>query len=161
MKLKILFKCLFLLLMFSKISICQDINSDKISLTNSIKRMYNNEPFTGVKIIEDYEHNYLISVVLLEKSKYKNTSTMNRVAHVKAQSQASAFLNGSNIEMNFIVKTTEKRSEKAKEVTVETLEYIKENSVGFVNGLELLSNFDSLNEEGKVVFIFIKKIEDE
>ena len=33
--------------------------------------------------------------------------------------------------------------------------------IGFVNAIELLTNFESEQEEGKMVFIFIKKIEDE
>ena len=139
----------------------QDYNSEKTTLTNFLKRMYNSAPFTGVKVVEDYENNYLISVVLLEKSKYSSSSTMNRVAQVKAQSQANTFLNGSHIDMDLVVTTTEKRSDKAQEVTVETVEKIKEKGYGFVKGLELLSNFDSQQEEGMMVFIYFKKIEDE
>ena len=83
------------------------------------------------------------------------------MAQVKAQSQANTFLNGSNIEMDFIIKTTEKRSEESEKVTIETVEKIKENSSGFVKALELLSNFDSEQEEGMMVFIYFKKIESE
>jgi hypothetical protein len=139
----------------------QDYNSEKTTLSNFIKRMYISHPFTGVKVFEDYENNYLVSVVLLDKSKYTSSATMNRVAQVKAQSQTSTFLNGSHIEMDFIITTKEKRSEKAEEVTVETIERIKESGVGFVNAIELLTNFDSEKEEGKMVFVFIKKIESE
>ena len=144
----------------SQIAFSQGYDNDKITLTNFIKRMYNSEPFTGVKVIEDYENNYLISVVMLDKTKYKTTSTMDRVAQVKAQSQLSTFLNGSNIEMDFVVTTTEKRSDKAIEITVETIESIKENSVGVVNGIELLSNFEAQKEQGHIVYIYIKEIED-
>ncbi len=137
----------------------QSYNSDKLSSSNFIKRMYENQPFTGVKVFEDYDSNYLVSVVLLDKSKYASSATMNRVAQVKAQSQASTFLNGSHIDMDFIITTKEKRSEKVEEVTVETMERIKESGVGFVNAIELLTNFESEQEVGKMVFIFIKKIE--
>lgn len=155
---KLLFLQLFLLplLLFS-----QSYNSDKVSLSNFVRRMYENQPFSGVKVLEDYENNYLVSVVMLEKSKYANSATMNRVAQVKAQSQTSTFLNGSHIEMDFIVTTKEKRSDKTEEVTVETIERIKESGVGFVNAIELLTNFDSEQEEGKMVFIYIKKIEND
>lgn len=157
---KIILFCLTILF-FSNCSYSQDYNSEKTTLTNFLKRMYNSAPFTGVKVVEDYENNYLISVVLLEKAKYSSSSTMNRVAQVKAQSQANTFLNGSHIDMDFVVTTTEKRSDKAQEVTVETVEKIKEKGYGFVKGLELLSNFDSQQEEGMMVFIYFKKIEDE
>src|SRR5690554_383973 len=152
---------LFAFLYFFIGTYAQDYNSEKTSLTNFLKRMYNSAPFTGMKVVEDYENNYLISVVLLEKSKYSSSSTMNRVAQVKAQSQANTFLNGSHIDMDLVVTTTEKRSDKAQEVTVETVEKIKEKGYGFVKGLELLSNFDSQQEEGMMVFIYFKKIEDE
>jgi len=121
--------------------------------------MYNANPFEGIKIIEDYNNNYLISVIKLDKSKYSSTSTMNRVALVKAQSQVNTFLNGSTTNMNYVVTTTEKRSANAKEVTTETVESIKQQSSGFVNGIELLTNFDSVQEENEMIFIYIKMIE--
>jgi len=148
-----------IILAFSLNGFSQDYNSEKTSLTNFLKRMYNSSPYTGVKVVEDYENNYLISVVILDKKKYTSSSLINRVAQVKAQSQASTFLNGSNIEMDFIMKTTEKRSEESENVTIETVEKIKENSSGFVKALELLSNFDSEQEEGMMVFIYFKTIE--
>jgi hypothetical protein len=47
--------------------------------------MYISNPFEGVKILDDYDHQYLVSVVNLDKTKYTNQSVMNRVAQVKAQ----------------------------------------------------------------------------
>lgn len=67
---------------FSAISYSQSINDDKISVTNFIKRMYNASPFEGVKVIDDYDHQYFISVLSLEKGKYPNEAMMNRVAQV-------------------------------------------------------------------------------
>lgn len=152
---------LFLLtLTISFNSKAQSFNDEKKSISNFIERMYSNQPFEGVKVIEDYDYNYLISVISLEQAKYSSQSTMIRVAQVKAQSQANTFFNGSIISLDFIVKTTETRSKKSEEVTVETMESIKENSYGFVKGMELLTNFET--EEGKqMVFIYFKKIEDE
>ena len=67
----------------------QSYDAERTTLMNFLIRMYNNTPFEGVRIIEDYEEAYLLSVLTLEKSKYPNESTMNRVASVKAMSQAS------------------------------------------------------------------------
>jgi len=145
---------------FIFIGYSQDFNSEKTTLTNFLKRMYNSSPFTGVKIIEDYDNNYLISVVILNKDKYTNSSILNRIAQVKSQSQTSTFLNGSHIEMDFIVKTTEKRSASSEDITIETVEKIKENSSGYVKALELLCNFDSEQEDGMMVFIFFKRVDD-
>jgi hypothetical protein len=154
MKIKTTF--FYLLIAFSCYS--QSINDDKIALTNFIKRMYNSAPFEGVKVIDDYDHQYFISVLSLEKSKYPNEAMMNRVAQVKGQNQANIFFNGSTITSDLVIKTTENKStDKPATSAVETIESIKENAVGFVKSMELLTNFD--NPDGKrMVFIFYKEM---
>jgi len=144
-----------LLITFSAFGYSQSINDDKISLTNFIKRMYNSAPFEGVKVIDDYDHQYFISVLSLEKGKYPNESMMNRVAQVKGQSQANIFFNGSTISSDLVIKTTEDKSTDKPSTAVETIESIKENSLGFVKSMELLTNFE--NTDGKrIIFIFYK-----
>jgi len=151
---------IILALMLSAISYGQGYNDDKIALTNFIKRMYNSSPFEGVKMIEDYDNKYIISVLSLEKAG-KSTSILNRIAQTKAQRQVSTFFNGAVITSEFIIKTTETKADSSEvKTTVETIEKIKENSVGFVNGLELLTNFD-IEEGNRILFIYIKKIEEE
>ncbi len=139
-------------------SYSQSINDDKTSLTNFIKRMYNSAPFEGVKVIDDYDHQYFISVLSLEKAKYTSEAMMNRVAQVKGQSQANIFFNGSTISSDLVIKTTESKStDKPATSAVETIESIKENAMGFVKSMELLTNFD--NPDGKrMVFIFYKEM---
>jgi hypothetical protein len=151
-------KLLFILtLTFSFTVNAQSINDDKTSLTNFIKRMYNSAPFEGVKVIDDYDHQYFISVLSLEKGKYPNEAMMNRVAQVKGQSQANIFFNGSTISLDLVIKTTENKSTDKPSTAVETIESIKENAMGFVKSMELLTNFD--NPDGKrMVFIFYKEI---
>ena len=136
----------------------QSFNEDKTSMTNFIKRMYTAKPFEGVKIVDDYDHQYLISVISLEKVKYTNESIMNRVAQVKAQSQASTFLNGATISMDLIITTKEsKDSANNIKTIVETVEQIKQSSVGFSQGLELLSNFDNADSL-RMIFIYIREL---
>ena len=151
MKIKVTIFLLFIAIS----SYSQSINDDKISVTNFIKRMYNSAPFEGVKVIDDYDHQYFISVLSLEKGKYPNEAMMNRVAQVKGQSQANIFFNGSTISSDLVIKTTENKSTDKPSTAVETIESIKENSMGFVKSMELLTNFD--NPDGKrMVFIFYK-----
>lgn len=146
-----------LFITFSAFGYSQSINDDKISLTNFIKRMYNSTPFEGVKVIDDYDHQYFISVLSLEKSKYPNEAMMNRVAQVKGQSQANIFFNGSTISSDLVIKTTENKSTDKPSTAIETIESIKENAMGFVKSMELLTNFD--NPDGKrMVFIFYKEM---
>ena len=136
----------------------QSFNDDKVSLSNFIKRMYTSKPFEGVKIVDDYNYQYLISVISLEKAKYTSESTMNRVAQVKAQSQASTFLNGATISMDLVITTKEfKDSTNNVKTIVETVELIKQNSVGFSQGLELLTNFDNADSL-RMVFIYIREL---
>lgn len=132
----------------------QGYNAEKNALTNYLVRMYENAPFEGVRAVDDYEQQYLISVLSLDPAKYGgNESTMFRVAGVKAMSQASRFFNGSNITTDLIVRTNEISDGSADSEMIET---IKENSVGFVKALELLTNFPLPN--GRVAFIYYTPI---
>ena len=136
----------------------QSFSEDKVSLSNFIKRMYAATPFEGVKIIDDYNHQYLISVVSLDKAKYNSPSIMNRVAQVKSQSQANTFLNGSQVTSETVISTKDSVvNDSTKKTVVTVVEKIKENAIGFVNGMELLTNFDN-KEATRMVFIFIKEI---
>ena len=133
----------------------QSFDQDKIALSNFIKRMYNNSPFEGVKIFEDYTHVYLLSVVKLNKANYTSTSAMNRVAQVKSRQQASIFMNGSDISSELIIKSSKTNSG----FTVTQIsEIIREQSIGFVDNMELLTNFDLENSDD-LVFIFIREME--
>lgn len=145
----------FLLTMILSTTIyAQGFNADKTALTNFLVRMYKHAPF-DVKVVKDYNDNYLVSAVVLDPAKYGgNESTMLRVASVKAMSQASRYFNGSQISMDLIITTTE-QSDGA--VNTEVIEKIKENSIGYVNQLEHLSNFD--NDSGQKVFLYMKQME--
>jgi 6-pyruvoyl-tetrahydropterin synthase len=136
----------------------QSFNEDKTSMTNFIKRMYKATPFDGVKIIDDYDHQYLVSVLSLDKAKYTSPSIMNRVAQVKAQSQANTYLNGSNTNMDLVIKTREQKTGEKTETVVESIESIKQNAGGFSQGLELLTNFDDETSK-RMVFIFYREIQ--
>jgi hypothetical protein len=135
----------------------QSFNEDKTSFSNFLKRMYVSSPFEGVKIVDDYNHQYLVSVISIEKAKYSSESVMNRVAQVKAQSQASTFINGANISMDMVITTKEIKdsSNKSLSTITETVESIKQNAVGFSKGLEFLINFESTDKQ-KMIFVYIR-----
>ena len=137
----------------------QGFNEDKTAFSNFLKRMYTATPFEGVKIVEDYNNKYLISLITLDKAKYTSQSIMIRVAQVKARQQASIFVNGSTISSDLIIKTTESKTGDSTQTNIETLESIKENSVGFVEGMELLCNFD-VNQDKQEVFIYMRELDE-
>lgn len=147
----------FFLLMFVLLPIlmvAQNFNADKTALTNFLIRMYKHAPY-DVKVVNDYSDNYLVSAVVLDPAKYGgNESTMLRVASVKAMSQASRYFNGSSITADLLITTKEDAEGNA---NTEIIEKIKENTVGYVNQLEHLSNFT--NDEGKQVFLYMKQID--
>jgi len=103
----------------------------------------------------------LVSLISLEKAKYTNESVMNRVAQVKAQSQVNTFLNGATISMDMVITTKEfKDSTNTSRTMVETIEQIKQSSIGFSQGLELLTNFDN-SDNLRVVYIFMREFKKE
>ena len=63
---------------------------------------------------------------------------------------ASRYLNGSNITQDMIIHTTEKSDGTS---DTDIIENIRENSVGYVKALEQLTNFQ--RKDGLQVFIFI------
>lgn len=132
----------------------QNYNEERTALTNFLVRMYNNAPFEGVRVADDYDNSYPLSVLSLDKSKYPNASAMNRVASVKAMSQASRYLNGASITSDLIIRTSEKSDGTG---DTEIIENIREHSIGYVKALELLTTFDGQN--GWQVFIFCKKLD--
>jgi hypothetical protein len=152
-----IFKLIFILILSANVS-AQSFNEDKTAFSNFVERMYRYKPFEGVKIVEDYSQAYLVSALSLPANKYPNESMMMRVASVKAQSQASTFLNGSEITMDMILTTEEKtNADGVKESTTAMIESIKENSVGFVRAMELLTSFEIDNGD-RVLFVYIKEM---
>lgn len=148
-----------ILLLFSSILFPQSFNQDKISLTNFVTRMYNSEPWSGVKVFFDYENKYLISLVELNPTNYKNDNEMVRFAEIKSKSQVNQFLNGSYLTSETIIPTTEKVAKKKSSSVEDVLEVIKETSIGYVNSMELISTFISKKDSNKKVFIYIKLLE--
>ncbi|MBQ8047021.1 MAG: hypothetical protein IJ196_03755 [Prevotella sp.] len=144
------FPFIFLSLMLALGTQAQNYSSDCAAFTNFLVRMYNSAPFEGVRAVEDNDEAYLISVLALDKEKYKTEAALNRVASVKAMAQASRFFNGSNITQDMIIRTSEKSDGTS---DTEIIEKIRENSIGYVKALEQLTNF--VRKDGKQVFIFI------
>ena len=135
-------------------SFAQNYNEEKTAMTNFIVRMYKANPFEGVKVFTDYEYSYLLSVLSLDPTKYPNASALNRVAGVKAMSQASRYFNGSEVTSDLIVRSVEHSDGN---IDSEIIENIKEKSNGYVNALELLTSFEGNDQ--RMVFVFYKAIE--
>lgn len=137
----------------------QSFDQERIALAKFIERMYNSSPFEGCRIVDDYDNSYLLSVVELDKSKYKTSSVMNRIAQVKSQRNAGEFFNGTQSYSEITIRTPKSEEKGGSKDMVETYEIIRTNSMGFVQQMALLTNFET--ENGFVVFVFYKKVNDE
>ena len=134
----------------------QSYNQEKVALTNFLVRMYKAEPFEGVKVVSDYENNYLLSVVLVADNGQSET-TKNRIAQVKSQRQTSQYLGGLiSSQSETIIRTTEKVKE---EKTIEEItDIIKENSIGFTKAMEVLAVIDA--GDNQKCYMFYRKAEE-
>lgn len=151
---RILFALIAITLVVNSFS--QSYNQEKVALTNFLVRMYKAEPFEGVKVVSDYDNNYLLSVVLVTNNGQSETAR-NRIAQVKSQRQVSQYLGGLvQISSETIIRTTEKVKE---EKTVEEItDIIKENSIGFTKAMEVLTVIDASNNQK--CYMFYRKVEE-
>lgn len=148
---------IFKLIILVTVSYAQGFDSEKVEFKNFIERMYKSSPFEGVRIVKDYDNEYLISAVVLDQAKYSNESIATRVAQVKAQSQASTFINGASVSMDLIILTTEVVSPSDSiNYLQEKIERIKQSSKGFSQGLEILTLFNV--EHNNKVYIYSRLI---
>lgn len=133
----------------------QGYDQERIQLAKFIERMYNNAPFGGCRIVDDYDNSYLLSVVALDKSKYKTPQVMNRVAEVKSQRNAGEFFNGSQSYTEMTIKTP--KGEEHESDMTEVYELIRVNSIGYVKQMQLLTSFEDAT--GMQVFVYFKKVD--
>ena len=134
----------------------QSYDQERTALKNFLVRMYKAEPFEGVKVVSDYDNNYLLSVVLVANNDQSETAR-NRIAQVKSQRQVSQYLGGLvQVSSETIIRTTEKvKEEKSVE---EITDIIKENSIGFTKAMEVLTVIDTPNKQK--CYMFYRKAEE-
>lgn len=151
---RILFFLLGITLAVSTFS--QSYDQERTALKNFLVRMYKAEPFEGVKVVSDYDNNYLLSVVLVANNGQSETAR-NRIAQVKSQRQVSQYLGGLvQVSSETIIRTTEKVKE---EKTIEEItDIIKENSIGFTKAMEVLAVIDAANNQK--CYMFYRKVDE-
>lgn len=143
-----------LLALFVLSSFAQSYNTDSVELGKYIRRMFNSNPFEGVRVVEDYNNAYLISVIIMDKAKNNNNeSVMSRVASVKAMAQANRYFNGSDIVAEMIIRTSEDSKGHS---DTEIIENIRERSFGYVKEMELLTSFPF--KDGCITYVFLKQL---
>lgn len=117
-------------------------------LTNTLRK----KPFDGARIISAPNNKYMVAVVNLENAKYTSIESRDKVAQMKAKQMVNTLVNGSTMSSDLILRTDE--TDQATEVT--STELIREQAMGFIQGLELLSSSEIT--PGKTTYIFHYKI---
>ena len=133
----------------------QGFDQERTALKNFLVRMYKANPFEGVKIVSDYDNNYVLSVVLVKSG--TSESAMNRIAQVKSQRQVSQYLNGVvSTESETIIRTTEnvKENKTIEEIT----DIIREHSIGFTKAMEVLTVIEA--KDNQKCYMFYRKVEE-
>ena len=88
------------------IGICafaQEYNTELYDLGQYVQRAYMEEPFDGVRIVENVDCCYLVSVV--SETSTNNEYATNRKAEVKALSAVNTFLNGTRVTQSTVLHT--------------------------------------------------------
>jgi hypothetical protein len=109
--------------------------------------------FDGARIISAPNNKFMVSVVALENAKYTTSESRDKVAHMKAKQMVNTLVNGSTITSDVIIRTDE--NDQSTEVT--NTEVIREQAMGFIQGLELLSSQEI--QPTKTTYIFYTKLQ--
>lgn len=147
---------LLILIFISLKSFGQSYDEDRIVLANFVERLYNNNPFEGCRILDDYDNKYLLSVVLLDPAKQKVKSAMNRTAQIKSQRNAGEFVNGTQTYSEFVIKTPKGENKENVEDLSQTFDVIRSNSTGYIQQMQLLTTFE--DEDHMKVYVFYKEL---
>jgi hypothetical protein len=144
---------------FEMINLIENSSSHKTTflflcetLSAFVKNTYEKKPFDGSKIVAAPNNKYFIAVITLDNSKYVAVSSRDKVAQMKAKQQANTMFNGSTITSESILRTDE--NEKSTEVS--STEIIREQAMGFIDGIEFLTSFES--RDNKTTYIYYKAI---
>jgi hypothetical protein len=123
------------------------------TLSSFLQRELQKKSFDGARIISAPSNKYIVAVVNLENSKYSTTESRDKVAHMKAKQMVNSLINGSTISSEVVIRTDETDSS----TEVNSTEFIREQAMGFIQGLELLSSSEL--QSGKTSYLFYSKIQ--
>lgn len=148
----------FVLFFIASLAQAQDLAGNKVGIGNFVRRMYNLQAFDGVKILQTQDGlDYMVSVVALLKDPNRSESIQSRVASIKAKAYASQFVNGSDLSSQVTIITTQEKTRDSVITKTEMQEILRESSVGFAEGMEMLINFET-NDGKQVVYVYYREI---
>ena len=104
------------------------------TLEEFITEMSKKKSIDGARIISAPGNKYVVSTITLENAKYTSPEMRDKAAFMKAKQLVNTLVNGSTITSEQIIRTDE--NDKRTEIT--STEVVKEQAIGFIQGLELL-----------------------
>lgn len=151
-------KKIFLSFLFAVISLCQlqaqSFDQEHTALANFFTRKYKANPFTGVQVVSDYKHYYLLSVVLVKK---QTQNIMDRLAQVKSMRDVSQYINNNTlVSSHSVIHLT--GDEDGSQTAAIPDEEITVSSIGYTQGMAILTAFD--NDNNQRVYMFYQQIAD-
>lgn len=140
------------------------LNVDKAIIANFVKGVYNLETFEGVRVFQTEDGvNYLITVVALKKGLSNSLATVARIASIKAKFYVSQYFSASilnadvlNTKVRFVTNNNGVYESAVNSITSKDI--FKETPIDFIEGLELLTNFESHNTNC-IIYLFYKKVD--
>lgn len=130
------------------------VNESNAELANYIKNKYLSEPFEGVKILETTNGTYLVSLGVVSTADYKDQSSKDRVAVIKARRNVLQYLQGSIVTSEQILTTSESITAKGVSYYEQYMDKITESSAGFVDGMTTLTTFNSKDNKEYIHAIY-------
>lgn len=106
----------------------------------------------AAKIVSAPGNKYIISIITLENTKYTSPEMRDKVGLMKAKQLVNTMVNGSTITSDQIIRTDENDS--STEVT--NTQIIKEQAMGFIQGLELLFAKEII--QNKTTYVYYSKL---
>lgn len=146
---KILF---FIVLLFSVEMMGQAYYAEETALENFIIRKVKQNPIEGAKFL-DKEQSIIISVVLMDPTKYPDDAKRNTIADMKATANANKLVNKPQVsESEFLSITDSSDSSESQETFVYS--NVTYNS-GYAPYMEKIAEFEYNN---KWVYLYIAKV---
>jgi hypothetical protein len=108
--------------------------------------------FEGPRIISSPANKFIVTAIILENNKYSDPEMQTKVAFMKAKQSVNTLVNGSKITSEQIIRTDE-NDENTEAKNIET---IREQSMGYIQGLEFL--FKKEIVQNKTTYVFYSKI---
>ena len=121
------------------------------TLEEFITEFIKKKSIDGARIISAPANKYIVSTITLENAKYTTPEMRDKAAFMKAKQLVNTLVNGSTITSDQIIRTDE--NDKSTEVA--NTEIIREHSMGFIQGLELL--FAKENSQNKTTYVYYSK----